>query len=236
MAATIEVFWGDEPDEQSERSFLAQLKEDLARRGISATVLANFYTKSRSRQVDFLVVTANHACPVELKNYTGILIGGENGSWSARRPDGTLEVIERQNPYNQAFLCKMAISDDLQLLASQDSGIPRPPGGKRFYTQLDSVVCIFPRLEAGSQVPSDYKVKTLGYAELVNFLTTAGPHPGWEPEHWLSYIRLLSLTNALPVRAFRRWPRLPPRNWPVPTGSASATSIGRICTSWCRCR
>jgi hypothetical protein len=37
--AIIEVFWGDEPDEQSERDFLAQLKEDLARRNVSATLL-----------------------------------------------------------------------------------------------------------------------------------------------------------------------------------------------------
>jgi hypothetical protein len=196
MVTTLEAFWGDEPDEQSERDFLAQLKEDLAQRDISATILANFYTKSRSRQVDFLVVTANHVCPVELKNYMGPLIGGENGPWSKRLRDGRLEVINRQNPYNQAFLCKMAISDDLQLLANQDSGIPRPPGGKKFYTQLDGVVCIFPRLEPGSQVPSDYRVKTLGYAEFVEFLTAAGPHPDWQPEHWLSYIRLLGLTSA----------------------------------------
>jgi|HubBroStandDraft_1064217.scaffolds.fasta_scaffold08079_3 hypothetical protein len=69
--------------------------------------------KCRTRQVDFLIVTANHACVVELKNYSGVLIGGENGQWSKRLPDGGLEVIDRQNPYNQASLCKMAVSDDL---------------------------------------------------------------------------------------------------------------------------
>jgi hypothetical protein len=77
--ATIEVFWGDEPDEQSERDFLSQLKDDLARRNISATILANFYTYRSSRQIDFLVVTRNHACSVELKNYRGVLGGGTNG-------------------------------------------------------------------------------------------------------------------------------------------------------------
>jgi len=192
----IEVFWGDEPNERSERDFLAQLKEDLFSRDVSATILANFYTYRASRQVDFLVVTENHVCPVELKHYTGVLIGGMNGSWSTRLPDGTLEVIGRQNPYNQAVLCKMAISDDLHVLADQDGGIPRPPKGARFYTQLDSVVCVFPRLEAGSQVPSDYKARTLGYAKFVDFLTASGAHPEWRPEHWLAYIRLLGLTNA----------------------------------------
>jgi len=192
----IEVFWGDEPNERSERDFLAQLKEDLFSRDVSATILANFYTYRASRQVDFLVVTENHVCPVELKHYTGVLIGGMNGSWSTRLPDGTLEVIGRQNPYNQDVLCKMAISDDLHVLADQDGGIPRPPKGARFYTQLDSVVCVFPRLEAGSQVPSDYKARTLGYAKFVDFLTASGAHPEWRPEHWLAYIRLLGLTNA----------------------------------------
>jgi hypothetical protein len=194
--ATIEIFWGDQPDEQSERDFLAQLRGDLASRNISATILANFYTYSRSRQVDFLIVTENHACVVELKNYAGLLIGGENGQWSRCLSDGTLEVIDRQNPYNQAFLCKMAISDDLHVLADRDGGILRPPGGRKFYTQLDGVVCIFPRLEAGSQVPSDYKVKTLGYAQFVELLAGAGPHPDWTREHWFSYVRLLSLSSA----------------------------------------
>lgn len=98
MAATIEVFWGDEPDEKSELDFLDQLEEDFARRDISATILVNFYTHRSSRQIDFLVVTRNHVCAVELKSYSGVLVGGTNGPWSARSPDGTLNVIERRNP------------------------------------------------------------------------------------------------------------------------------------------
>src|SRR5258708_13272493 len=117
--ATIEVFWGDEPDEQSERDFLAQLKEDLASRNISATILANFYTNTRSRQIDFLIATENHACVVELKNYAGVLIGGENGQWSKRLPDGTLEVLDPQNPHTQPFPCNTAITHPLPPLANQ---------------------------------------------------------------------------------------------------------------------
>jgi hypothetical protein len=70
------------------------------------------------------------------------------------------------------------------------------PKARKFYTQLDSVVCIFPRLESGSQVPSDFKAQTFGYAEFLRFLTEEGAHPDWQPEHWISYIRLLGLTNA----------------------------------------
>jgi hypothetical protein len=105
-------------------------------------------------------------------------------------------VIERKNPYSQAVHCKMAISDDLQFLTGQDSSIPQALRGRKFYTQLNSVVCIFPRLEPGSQVPSDFKAQTLGYAEFVEFLASEGAHPDWQAEHWLSYIRLLGLTNA----------------------------------------
>lgn len=39
MSATVEVFWNQEPQELSERQFLAQLKADLIGRDISAAVL-----------------------------------------------------------------------------------------------------------------------------------------------------------------------------------------------------
>jgi hypothetical protein len=45
-------------------------------------------------------------------------------------------------------------------------------------------------------VPSDYKVKTQGYADFIAFSTTAGPHPTWDREHWMAFIRSLSLNNA----------------------------------------
>lgn len=191
----IEVFWGGEPRVRSEVNFLTQLQADLQRRQISATILANFFTGS-ARQVDFLIITNNHVCHVELKGYSGVLVGGANGPWSTRKPDGALEEIDRQNPYMQAVDCKMAISDDMQAVADQDRRVPRPPVGRRFYTQIDSVVCVFPRLEAGSQVPGDFRARTLGYEDFVRFLAAPGSHPAWQPEHWAALIRRLSLTNA----------------------------------------
>jgi hypothetical protein len=102
MAADIKVFWGEPPAERSEAEFLVQLKEDLTRRGIPAIILANYFTASSSRQVDFFIVTETHACHVELKSFPPLLIGGVNGPWSARRADGALEEIDRRNPYTQA--------------------------------------------------------------------------------------------------------------------------------------
>jgi len=72
MGTAIEVFWGNEPEVRSEREFLSQLVSDLKSRNIAATILANFFTKSKSRQVDFRIVTENHVCHVELKNYAGV--------------------------------------------------------------------------------------------------------------------------------------------------------------------
>ena len=154
MSSNIDVFWGAEPEVRSEKEFLTQLKADLESRNVTATILANFYTNHSSRQVDFLVITDNHVCQVELKSYSGVLIGTTNGPWSTRRPDGALETIDRQNPYDQAVSCKFAVSDDMQAVADQDSSIPRPPKGKRFYTQIDSVILYLspPRTRiAGSQ-------------------------------------------------------------------------------------
>ncbi len=196
MTVDIKVFWGEPSAERSEAEFLVQLREDLMRRGIPAVILANYFTVSSSRQVDFFIITETHACHVELKRYPALLIGGTNGPWSARRADGTLEEIDRQNPYTQASTCKMAISDDMSAVARNDSSVPQPAPGREFYRQIDSVICIFPRLDPRSQVPDDYKVRTMGYAQLIGFVTAPGRHPGWSADHWTALVRMLRLTDA----------------------------------------
>ena len=209
MTADIKVFWGEPPAERSEAEFLAQLREDLTRRGIPAVILANYFTASSSRQVDFFVITETHACHVELKRYPPLLIGGTNGPWSARRPDGTLEEIDRRNPYTQASTCKMAISDDMSAIARQDSSVPQPAPGREFYRQIDSVICIFPRLDHQSQVPDDYKVRTMGYAQLVWFLAAPGRHPAGAPatgQHWCACLAWPTPTSRRP-RSRARPPR-----------------------------
>ena len=124
----VQVFFGDDLRVRSELDFLAQVEVDLEAADLQAVILANFFTCSGSRQVDFLIATESHACHVELKNYDGVLAGAENGAWSSRLADGRTEVIDRQNPYHQALGCKMAISDDMGSLAARDAGIPRPAG------------------------------------------------------------------------------------------------------------
>ncbi|MEU1396171.1 NERD domain-containing protein, partial [Micromonospora zamorensis] len=193
MAASIDIFWGDEPLERSELQFLAALQADLDRRGVSALVLANFYTGRRARQVDFLIVTDARVCHVELKGYRGVLVGGRNGPWSVQDEDGSLRLIERQNPYTQAATCKFAISDDMHDLVA--TGLPGPVRDK-FYKHIDTVVVVFPTLDPKSQVPSDYRVSTLGYPAFVQLLLSAGDPAPWTRRHWDEFIRARSLTSA----------------------------------------
>jgi hypothetical protein len=109
-----------------------------------------------------------------LKQYPQPLIGGENGSWKAKQADGSWQEIQGQNPYAQAVRQRFALSDELRRFAEKTVGAPRAPR-KEFYCWFDSVVCIFPALAAGSTVPSDYKVKTLGYKDMLALLTGSTP-------------------------------------------------------------
>lgn len=192
---TVKIYWGARPAVVSEIHFLEQLDADLTGRGVSAIVLANFFTRRGHRQIDFLVITPVHVCHVELKHYTEPLVGQLNGPWSSRRPDGSLEVIDRPNPYGQALECKFALSDDMHALAETGDAVPRS-SDRRFYRQFDSVVCIFPRLAEGSEVPDDYKVRTLGYSEFLDFLIAPGPRPDWNRDDWSAFVGAQGLTQA----------------------------------------
>ncbi|ABW12082.1 NERD domain protein [Parafrankia sp. EAN1pec] len=195
MTSVIDILWGSEPVEASEQHFLGRLQADLQAHGVTATVFANFHTAG-SRQVDFLVITPGHACHVELKAYRGPIHGGRNGQWSSTRPDGTTQVIERSpNPYEQTVRAQQSISDDMRAFASGRAGTPRPSDGRQFYTWFDSVLCVYPRLAVGSEVPSDFKVKTFGYPELLDFLLKPGKNPPWDAGIWREFGMHLNLVR-----------------------------------------
>jgi hypothetical protein len=192
--ASVDVFWGGEPEHQSEREFLARLRADLEDRQLDALVLANFYL-SGGLQVDCLVVTPDHLCHIELKRYPQPLVGGENGPWKARRADGSLQEIPGQNSYAQAAHQRFALSDELRRFAEKIAAAPRPPR-MEFYRWFESVVCIVPALAEGSTVPSDFKVKTLGYKELLRLLTTSTSRFPWDRSCWLKFVQHLGLISA----------------------------------------
>jgi hypothetical protein len=48
-----------------------------------------------------------------------------------------------------SFLPSGMLKDRLTVvLAARDAGIPRPAGNRKYFTQLESVVCVFPALGA----------------------------------------------------------------------------------------
>ena len=192
---SVEVFWGGEPEHQSEREFLAQLRAELEGQQHGALILANFYL-SGGLQVDFLIITPDRLCHIELKHYDEPLVGDKNGPWKVRQADGSLREVERQNPYAQATRQRFALSDDLRRFAETEAaGIPAPPR-KEFYRWFDSVVCIFPALAEGSSVPGDFKVKTLDYTDMVRLLTSSTQRFPWDRTRWLRFIQHLGLMNA----------------------------------------
>jgi len=64
IMTSVEVFWGGEPEHQSEREFLAQLRAELEGQQHGALILANFYL-SGGLQVDFLIITPDRLCHIE---------------------------------------------------------------------------------------------------------------------------------------------------------------------------
>jgi Nuclease-related domain len=110
------LFWNAEPEDLNWHS--SNRSKPIS---IVLASLANYFTGRGSRQVDSLIITGKHVCHVELKSYTDILYGGVNGHWSVKKGEGFVEVLDdRQNPYTQALACKMAISDDMHVIAKQD--------------------------------------------------------------------------------------------------------------------
>lgn len=194
MTKKVSIYWGGVPSEKSETKFLSKIKADLEILDVSAFIFANFYTRNNSRQVDFLIITDNHVCHVELKSYSGVLIGGTNGQWFVKQKDGFQVLIDRNNPYAQTLNTKFSIANDLKDYAIK-KGCPIPDDGA-MYKKIDSVLCIFPQLENGSEVPSDYKVNTMGYKEFVQYLISPGKTPGWQKQHWKKIIKDYGLLDA----------------------------------------
>jgi len=196
MKPTIDVYCGDPIGVESERIFLERLSADLLALNAPALILANFLPPQNPLQIDFLVVTLRCVCHVELKKLTAPVVGGANGPWQLQMPDGSRRSLDAKNPYRQALDGKYAISDQMHAFASNDPSVPSLAGGKKFYSHLESVVCIFPELLPGSSVYEDHKVRVLGYRDFLTLLATRQTNPGWTMDHWVAFAMHLGLVRA----------------------------------------
>ncbi len=182
MKPKIEIFFGAPIEDEGEKTFLTKIRADLESKQEDAIIFANFIIPHSLRQIDFLIVTKRCACHVELKSLNYPVSGEVNGEWLLHLPDGTAKSIK--NPYRQALECKYALSDEIGKVTDKLADFPKLPVGKRFYNFFESSVCIFPSIQQGSRVPSDYKVRVVGYQELLNLLTHSPVRPRWERQHW----------------------------------------------------
>jgi hypothetical protein len=174
MKPTIDLFIGSPIELESEKDFLGKLSAGLLARGQPALVFANFFPLKNPHQIDFFVVTSRCACHIELKRLTAPVIGGLNGWWSLRHPDGSLSPLEAKNPYRQALDGKHAISDEMHAFARIERSVPVRSSGGKFFKHFESVVCIFPEMLPGSSVYDDHKVRVRGFDSLLEFLVVSG--------------------------------------------------------------
>jgi energy-coupling factor transporter ATP-binding protein EcfA2 len=196
MKPVIDIYLGSPIEIPSEKQFLARLVSDLRSRDESAFIFANFHTGKNTVQVDFFVVTSKCACHIELKNYTAPVVGGVDGTWKLLAPNGDLVVDRNKNPYHQALNCKYAISDAMHEMARRDPSLSPKVKARKFYSLIESVICVFPVLAHGSRVLTDNKVRAKSYDDLLNFLLTHERHPGWNQDQWRQFAMYFGLEKA----------------------------------------
>lgn len=196
MKPVIDTYFGSPLEHASEKEFLERLTTDLLSHGESAFIFANFHTGKNSLQVDFFVVTSKCACHIELKNYTAPVVGSIDGPWKLITPSGELKVDRNKNPYHQALNCKYSISDAMHKMAERDPRRFPAVKGRKFYSLIESAICVFPRLVSGSRISTDNKVRTKSYEDLLKFLLTHERNPGWNRDHWRQLAMYLGLAKA----------------------------------------
>jgi hypothetical protein len=188
---TVEVYLGNPITVASEERFVARLRHDLLARDVSARILANVHLGRDDRQIDFVVITGHRVIQVEEKTFPGPIVHApRNGPWKFEL--GESEVREHKNPVQQAIDATYALSDELHAFAASRS-VPGPRQGKKFYRDIDTVVCGFPALPDGSKIEGYKHVSVLGYDELMDRLQHPGPSLAWSEEDWDALCRHLNL-------------------------------------------
>ena len=119
-----------------------------------ALILANFEVNRGvdSRQIDFVVITPEHAELIELKNLTAPVKGDLNGPWRIEISPGAWKPYDGQNPWEQAKTAKLALSDAMREYARTTPNVPAAT--RQFFHQFEASVAIYPELCSGSQVPT----------------------------------------------------------------------------------
>jgi nuclease-like protein len=189
VPAAVDVFYGHPLGVKSEIEFLERLRRDLIALGISARVLANLEVGRRFQQLDFFIVTEHRAVLCEQKCFRYPVIGHANGVWQEVIADKPTPL--GSNPTRQARQGVYELSDTFHDFV-RATGAPGPARG-RFYKHIDTVVCLYPAIPAGSRIDKHPHVTHLGYEELLDRLAKPGPKPPWTASDWDALVRHLAL-------------------------------------------
>ncbi|MDF0676341.1 MAG: NERD domain-containing protein [Nitrospira sp.] len=197
MTTSIDVYIGSPLEQQSERSFLNHICDDLRQANCAAIILANFTPPTRPRQIDFFVVTERCAALIELKAFNQPVEGEINGEWALVLPDGSRKKLLLPNPHTQAVQCKYALSDEVRKLSAKHPDQWLIPGNDYFYQSVEGIVCIYPEIPMGSTVTEgNFKAKVVGYRECLKTLTLTGSRsPNWNKKQWQALVMYLALTK-----------------------------------------
>lgn len=189
----VVVFYGDQPAHDHERRAINQVRAELDRRRIPATLLVNFTVSRGARQIDLVIITAQRCLNVELKHLDPAypLYGPLNGLWCQRLPDGTERTRDR-NCYEQALQETYGLADVLTRLWRK--GEVPGPARREFKKDIDTVVGIDPRIPDGSVLERHAYVTAIGLDALVDRVVTPGPGLAhWSRRDWERVIRELQL-------------------------------------------
>jgi hypothetical protein len=189
------LFVGDEVTDPGEQRLISRLRRDLAMRGDSVTLYANFFPASRAGQIDLLVRSSRRTAHIEIKtlNPGYPVFGRLNGHWEQQLPDGSRRSLSK-NAAKQALNGTWAISDAMREFAQQ--GDARSSDFKR---HIDTLVGIWERIPAGSEIETPAHVNVVGYGELLDRLTSPGPMVDWNDKEWDAFARHLGLFQPDPA-------------------------------------
>jgi hypothetical protein len=191
VTTNIEVLLGAPVEDPNENHILHRLCTDLLARGIGARIYANFVVGRYQRQIDAFVVTDHRAVHAELKlvDLSRSIVAPVNGPWQQVLPDGSRRQLGHY--FRQAHTATYALSDAMAELAASRT-VPPPVAGK-FYKHIDTVICVSPEVPAGSALDNYDHVDVVGYADLLDRLSTDGPRPPWTTDDWDAFNRHLGV-------------------------------------------
>jgi hypothetical protein len=201
MEPTIEILIGAPVLLPSEAMALRDLVSSLRP---PALILANFEIQNRStsRQIDFVAVTLQRAVLIELKELTGPVKGGQNGSWLIEDMPGVFVPYIGLNPYVQCRDAKYVLSDQMQVFVRRGSA-PAPRNGA-FYKQFDASVAVYPNIQPGSQLqPGDHKVQIKSFPDVISDLNSNRllEAPSWGLPEWREFATKHLNLKSVPLAA-----------------------------------